>query len=213
MEKRHAKDGQSSISRHDATQRMPPDRRIWLQPGEHRAVTGPWILSTLLGSCISACLYDKSAEVAGMNHFLLAGSRYARTMPMNLTDAGRYGINAMELLINDMLKLGASKSRLKAKIFGGAVFMPHDIDRRFLCVGEVNTRFIHEFLALENIAAEADDTGGLEGRVIHFHTDTQKVFRRFIRNSQLDEEIAKEEKEAWKAGIAKEGEEGTPILF
>ena len=213
MEKRYTRGGSSGISRLDATQRLPPDRRIWLQPGEHRAVTGPWILSTHLGSCISACLYDKSAAVAGMNHFLLAGSRYARTMPMSLTDAGRYGINSMELLINDMLKLGASKSRLKAKIFGGAVFMPHDVDRRFLCVGEVNTRFIHEFLALEGITPEADDTGGLEGRVIHFHTDTLKVFRRFIRNSQLDDEIAKEEKEAWEAGIAKEGEEGTPFLF
>ncbi|MDA8411518.1 MAG: chemotaxis protein CheD [Treponema sp.] len=208
-----AENASARISRHIAMHRLPPDRRVWLQPGEHRAVAGPWILSTLLGSCISACLYDGGSEIAGMNHFLLAGTRYAKTMPINLTDAGRYGINAMELLINDMLKLGASKSRIRAKIFGGAIFMPHADDRRFLCVGEVNKRFIHEFLALEGIATEADDTGGYEGRVIHFHTDSHKVFRRFIRNSQLDAEIAQEEKEALKAGIIEANEAGTPILF
>lgn len=193
--------------------RMPPDRRVWLQPGEHRAVSGPWILSTLLGSCISACLYDAEAEVAGMNHFLLAGTRYARSMPMNLTDAGRYGINAMELLINSMLKLGAEKRRLKAKVFGGSIFMSHAADRRFLCVGEVNQRFIHEFLSVEGIPVDADDTGGARGRVIHFHTDSRKVYRRYIRNHEIDESIAREEREALDSGIAHVGEEGTPILF
>jgi len=201
------------VSKLDATQRLPPDRRIWLQPGEHRAVNGPWILSTLLGSCIAACLYDRDVDVSGMNHFLLANRRYAKSMPMNLTEAGRYGINAMELLINDMLKLGATRAGLRAKVFGGAVFMPHEEDSVFLCVGEVNRRFIREFLTVEGIPVEADDTGGYRGRVIHFHTDNLKVFRRYIRNGQLDKEIAKEEKAAWKDSLAHVGEEGTPILF
>lgn len=200
-------------SREDVMHRLPPDRRIWIQPGEHRAVEGPWIISTLLGSCVAVCLYDPRAEVSGMNHFLLATRRFAREMPMSHTDAGRYGINAMELLINDMLKLGAARERLRAKIFGGAIFMPHSDDRRFLCVGEVNSRFIHEFLGLEAIPLDADDTGGFQGRVIHFHTDSKKVYRRYIKNSQLDQQIAREEREAWKSGLAHDGEEGTPILF
>ena len=202
----------SGVSRDEAMQRLPPDRRIWIQPGEHRAVTGSWIISTLLGSCISACLYDSVAGISGINHFLLAGKRFARTMPMNLTEAGRYGINAMELLINDMLKLGASKSRLRVKIFGGAIFMPQ-ADSRFLCVGEVNQRFIHEFLELERIPIDGDDTGGAQGRVIHFHTDTFKVFRRYIKNNHIDREIAEEEKRVLDTGIAHAGEEGTPFLF
>lgn len=201
------------ISRHDAMHRLPPDRRIWLQPGEHRSVQGPWILSTLLGSCVAACLYDREREIAGMNHFLLAGTRYARTMPMSVTDAGRYGINAMELLINDMLKQGAERSRLRAKVFGGSVFMPHAADRRFLCIGEVNQRFIREFLAVEGIPVDAEDLGGERGRVIHFHTDSRKVFRRYIRNRVIDEDIAEEERSALDQGLASLGREGTAILF
>lgn len=100
-----------------ALQGLPVDH---LMPGRY-AVAGPGrVLHTLLGSCVSACLWDPVARIAGMNHFLLAAPRYPAQMPLVISDAGRYGISSMEVLINEMLKQGAVKSRLKAKAFGGA---------------------------------------------------------------------------------------------
>ena len=94
--------------------------RVEVNPGARYVASTAVDIKTLLGSCIAACLYDPSAGVAGLNHFLLAAPRYSRSMPYTETDAGRYGIHAMELLINDMLKLGATRAGLRAKIFGGA---------------------------------------------------------------------------------------------
>ena len=107
---------------------VPLHQRITLRPGDHRATTDATVLSTLLGSCVAACLYDPSARVSGMNHFLLANRRYARSMPLNVTEAGRYGIHAMELLINDMMKLGAQRARLQAKVFGGGAILDEGAD-------------------------------------------------------------------------------------
>jgi chemotaxis protein CheD len=117
-----------------------------IQQGEHFATKTPTLLSTLLGSCVAACLYDPESGVAGMNHFLLANRRYARNMPMSVTDAGRYGVHAMELLINDLMRLGADRRRLKAKAFGGGAVLKDVAEDNFLCVGDINARFIREFL-------------------------------------------------------------------
>ncbi len=186
--------------------------RVNVQPGARYASAKPVLISTLLGSCIAACLYDEAAAVAGLNHFLLAAPRYARSMPITHTDAGRYGINAMELLINDMVHLGASRKRLKAKVFGGAsvIGTPRD---NFLCVSEVNQRFIREYLATEAIPLVSEDLGGDRGRLVYFHTDTFKVFRRYIERSRLGSVEALEH-EFWKDRIEKpEREEGEVILF
>jgi chemotaxis protein CheD len=112
-----------------------------------------------------------------------------------------------------MLKLGASKARLRAKVFGGSTFAACSEDRKFLCVGEVNQRFIHDFLALEGIAVEGEDLGGPRGRVIHFHTDNLKVFRRYIQSAEEDERILADEEEVWKRGVREAGREGEAILF
>jgi chemotaxis protein CheD len=187
--------------------------RVEVQPGGRYATASATDIKTLLGSCVAACLYDPKAKVAGLNHFLLAAPRYSKDMPFTATDAGRYGIHAMELLINDMLKLGATRSGLRAKIFGGASvlgFSPHD---RFLCVNEVNQRFIRDYLETERIPIVSEDLGGSLGRVIHFHSDSYRVFRRFI---QKRETVAVEEDEhqLWaKAVEAPKSSEGEAILF
>jgi chemotaxis protein CheD len=80
----------------------------------HACRSGP-ILKTLLGSCVSACLFDPAARVAGMNHILLS----TKADVQSFDASARYGIHAMEILINEMLKLGAKRSRLQAKAFGG----------------------------------------------------------------------------------------------
>ncbi len=186
--------------------------RINIQPGERRASAKPVLLSTLLGSCVAVCLYDEKTGIAGLNHFLLAAPRYAKDMPMTHTEAGRYGINAMELLINDMVGLGASRQRLKAKAFGGATVIGGARDN-FFCVHEVNQRFIREYLGTEGIPLVAEDLGGDRGRLVYFHTDTFQVFRRYIQRSQLGR-IEEDERLFWKAKVEKpEAEEGKVILF
>ena len=192
---------------------VPLHQRITLRPGDHRATTDATVLSTLLGSCVAACLYDANSGVAGLNHFLLASPRYSRTMPLTHTDAGRYGIMAMELLINDMVHLGAERKRLKAKVFGGASVIKKEtgIHDNFLCVNEVNQRFIREYLKTENIPIVAEDLGGQIGRVVYFHTDTFKVMRRYIQSSSLVQ-IEEKEHRYWKKHIEKP-EEGEITLF
>ncbi len=183
-------------------------------PGGRFATTSPRDIKTLLGSCVAACLYDSEAKVAGLNHFLLAAPRYARTMAFTETDAGRYGINAMELLINDMIRLGASRSRLKAKVFGGAsVLGMVRQDAKFLAVSEVNQRFIRDYLATERIPIISEDLGGDRGRVIHFLSDTYKVFRRYIQKTET-ESVELVEHDFWAKAIEEpEAEAGQAILF
>jgi chemotaxis protein CheD len=185
-----------------------------VQPGGRFATTSPRDIKTLLGSCVAACLYDAEAKVAGLNHFLLAAPRYAKSMAFTETEAGRYGINAMELLINDMVKLGASRTRLKAKVFGGAsVLGMARKDAKFLCVSEVNQRFIRDYLATERIPIVSEDLGGNRGRVIHFLSDTYKVFRRYIQKTET-ETIEEDERQFWAKAIERpEAEAGEAILF
>ena len=174
--------------------------RVNLQPGDHYATKENVSLTTLLGSCVAACLYDPIAHVAGMNHFMLASRRYARNLPLSVTDAGRYGVHSMELLINDMLLLGAVKSRLKAKVFGGGAVIEGVSHDNFLCVGEVNERFIREFLRTENIPVESSDLGGTQGRIIRFRTDTYAVYRKYIVPADT-EKLEKRERGYWQKSI------------
>ena len=115
------------------------------------------VLTTVLGSCIAACIRDPDMGVGGMNHFLLArGGSHDR-------DATRYGVNAMELLINGLLKRGASRARLQAKLFGGANVISGLSD-----VGASNVAFAETFLANEGIALVGGDMRGTLPRRIQY---------------------------------------------
>ncbi len=187
--------------------------RVEVLPGERYATASAVDIKTLLGSCVAACLYDPGARVAGLNHFLLAAPRYSRYMPFATTEAGRYGIHAMELLINDMIKLGATRSGLRAKVFGAASVLGLAREGSFLCVSEVNQRFIRDYLATERIPVISEDLGGSHGRVIHFHSDSYRVFRRFIM-ARHTEEIEVDERAYWKSAVEdKKPIEGEAILF
>ncbi|MFZ7090374.1 chemotaxis protein CheD [Primorskyibacter sp. 2E233] len=122
------------------------------------------VLTTVLGSCIAVCLCDPKLKAGGMNHFLLPeGGR---------SDAGnvRYGANAMELLINGLLKIGAERHRLEAKIFGGAKMMGN-----LRNIGESNAAFAHKFLQDEGIPCLAESVGGTSARRIRFWPSTGLV--------------------------------------
>lgn len=164
-------------------------QRITLHPGEYRVSGEPVVFSTLLGSCVAVCLYDPALGVMGMNHFLLASPRYPKQAPIVESDAGRYGIHAMELLINGLLHAGAKRNRLRAKAFGGGnVVAIHDLQRggRF-SVGEVNVRFVTEFFQRDRIPLVASDLGGDYGRQIHFDGADYAVYMRRIVTTEVQQ--------------------------
>ncbi|KAF0219226.1 MAG: chemotaxis protein [Geobacteraceae bacterium] len=176
-------------------------KRVTIAPGEFYASDEAVTISTLLGSCVAACLYDPVNKIVGMNHFLLSNRRYARDMPMYATEAGRYGIHAMELLIDEMMRLGAVRRYLKAKAFGGAKILPHTGEvGNFFCVNEVNCRFIREFLASENIPLLAEDLGGERGKVIHFSNGDYAVYMRKIGGTR-SERLAIRDRSCWLKAI------------
>src|SRR5262249_41746445 len=119
---------------------QPPPAAVSIQVGGlHASNKGSWI-RTILGSCVAACLFDPVARLGGMNHFMLPDGREDAWMPT------RYGVQAMEVLINSLLKLGAERDRLSAKAFGAAnVVSSLDANN----VGRRNIEFIESFLADE----------------------------------------------------------------
>jgi chemotaxis protein CheD len=157
---------------------------ISILPGNYHATDKAECLSTLLGSCVAACLYDPVNHVIGMNHFLLSGTLNRYNVPLLLTESARYGIHAMEKLINAMLKLGAERENLRCKAFGGAtMFGPHDPAAPG--VGQMNCLFIRDFLRKEKIPLVAQDLGGTHGRVIYFMPEDYSVMMRRIKKSRL----------------------------
>ncbi|MBJ6725919.1 chemotaxis protein CheD [Geomesophilobacter sediminis] len=176
-------------------------QHVTLEPGEFYASPRPVTISTLLGSCVSACLYDPVEKIVGMNHFLLSNRRYARNLPTIASEAGRYGVHAMELLINEMLHLGARRKRLMAKVFGGATILKQTGNiGNFFCVGEVNCRFIEEFLAEERIPIVAKELGGEKGRVIHFSNGDFTVYVRKVERGS-SERLALRDRNCWLKSI------------
>ena len=125
-------------------------------PGEYAAHAQELLIMTVLGSCIACCLWDRNARVGGMNHFMLPGDG---------GEGGRYGSFAMELLINELLKLGARRSSLEAKVFGGGQVIA-GMDS--LNVGERNTRFVLDYLRTERIAVVSKDVLDIYPRKVAF---------------------------------------------
>lgn len=134
-------------------------------PGEYFVSKENMLLLTVLGSCISACLWDSHARIGGMNHFLLPDGDGS-------DGCGRYGVFAMELLINEMMKRGARREALQAKIFGGAQVMAGFSSMN---VGERNTRFVLDFLAAERIPVISKDVLDVHPRKVCFFPSTGKV--------------------------------------
>lgn len=192
----------------------PTDKRKTIHPGEYHVAKGELMISTLLGSCVAACLYDPVMKVIGMNHFLLANKRYSKDMPVVASEAGRYGIYAMELLINSMLKAGAQKRNIKAKVFGGGNVLPGiNGTPSFFAIGDVNGRFVQEFLAMEKIPILASGLGGTYGRVVHFTSGDYSVYVKRITQSRTLQ-LEKREQQYWEKAVKEqEKEQDTSIQF
>lgn len=160
-------------------------RRIIIDPGEYYATKHQEVISTLLGSCVSACLFDPVNRVFGMNHFLLSYRHHSQNKPILLSEEGRYGVYAMELLINELMKMGANRHNLKAKCFGGGNVLKLREDRENKdTVGDVNIMFIREFLKIEKIPIVNSCLGGNHGRYVHFVGSDYSVFVKKIGDQQ-----------------------------
>lgn len=134
-------------------------------PGEYFVSNEDLVIMTVLGSCIAACMWDGPAKVGGMNHFMLPEGE-------GMEGFGRYGSYAMELLINEMLKMGARRETMQAKIFGGAAVMAGFTTMN---VGERNTKFVKDYLAMERIPVVSQDVMDVQPRKVCFFPVTGKA--------------------------------------
>lgn len=152
--------------------------------GEYYSSRTPVIISTILGPCAAVCLFDTENKIGGMNHILLPGDC---PLEANSSDS-RYGINAMELLINQMMKLGANRYKLTAKVFGGASILS-TISSQF-CMGMRNIEFVVDFLITEKIPIINYNFGGVDSRRIYYHTDTSEVLLKRIKSKEVIKEFS-----------------------
>jgi chemotaxis protein CheD len=180
-----------------ATGEMPPAlkgfsqiRRYWnatnqhwtakILPGEFFVTRHDEAITTVLGSCISACIRDTKLRIGGMNHFMLpedksGGKSSWMEGPTGL--ATRYGTFAMESLLNELMKLGAVRERLEIKLFGGGRILSSMTD-----VGAKNIDFAHSFLALEEFRIAAEDVGDTCPRHVDYYPYTGKVMLKRLRS-------------------------------
>ena len=151
-------------------------------PGEYFVINENVMLITVLGSCIAACLWDSRVGVGGMNHFMLPEGDSSDM-------SGRYGSYAMELLINEMMKLGARREFLQAKIFGGGRVISSFTN---LNVGERNTEFVRDYLRTERIPVVSEDVLDIFPRKVVFFGTSGKAMVKRLAHTQTDAIAAQE---------------------
>jgi chemotaxis protein methyltransferase CheR len=152
--------------------------QVVINVGEMHTSDRPVEIKTLLGSCVAACLYDPVTGIGGMNHFLLPDSSDAGG------DTARFGVHAMEMLINALMKLGADRRRLEGKLFGGGNVLG-SVSRR-PTVGERNAEFAREFLRKEGIVLRGERLQSDCGTEVRFWPHVGRVFIRDIATTLLD---------------------------
>lgn len=137
-------------------------------PGEFFVADEDVVLTTVLGSCVSACIWDPRLRLGGMNHFLLPEGTEADP----LSASGRYGAFAMEQLINELIKRGARKASMEAKVFGGGHVMKNFTTMR---VGQRNAEFVLGFLRAEGIRVASQDLLDVHPRRVAFFPTTGRA--------------------------------------
>jgi chemotaxis receptor (MCP) glutamine deamidase CheD len=158
---------------------------VRIEAGGVHAARTPTEIRTILGSCVAACLYDPILKIGGMNHFMLPHGHHE-------TRPARYGVHAMELLINEIMKLGGDRLRLRAKVFGGASVIA--ALRSGSDVGTQNADFIRAFLRSERIPIEAERLGGVQPLEVRQHTDSGRVRVRALQSELMRDVVRQEER-------------------
>lgn len=161
LKTRPRKPGEASFFFHDQHFRYNAAKVL---PGEYFVSNEDLVIMTVLGSCIAACVWDSRLRIGGMNHFML---------PEGGGDtSGRYGSYAMELLINEMVKMGSSREYMQAKVFGGGAVISGFTTMN---VGERNTKFVLDYLATERIPIVSKDVLDIYPRKVVFFPVTGKA--------------------------------------
>ncbi|MGZ8257967.1 MAG: chemoreceptor glutamine deamidase CheD [Methylotenera sp.] len=142
-----------------------------ISPGEYYFTDKDMVIVTVLGSCVSACIRDSVSGIGGMNHFMLPDCASAdKDSPVS--ESMRYGTYAMEVLINQLLRNGARRENLEAKIFGGG-----NVLRSFTTtnIGDRNAEFVRQFLETERIRITGEDLLDIYPRKVYFFPKTGRV--------------------------------------
>ena len=156
-------------------------------PGEYFVHDEDILITTTLGSCIAACIYDRERKIGGMNHFML---------PEGSGDSGRYGSFAMELLINEMMKRGASRLTMEAKVFGGGAVIS---GMNSINVGERNTKFVLDYLQTERIPIVSKDVLEIYPRKVCFLPASGKAMVKRLASTHPDTIVAQDRVAAQRA--------------
>jgi len=171
-------------------------------PGEYFVHDEDVLIMTTLGSCIAACLWDRDRRIGGMNHFMLPEGGAG-------ADSGRYGSFAMELLINEMMKRGASRLSLEAKVFGGGAVIS---GMNSINVGERNTAFVLDYLKTERIPVVSKDVLDIYPRKVGFFPASGKAMVKRLAAS-APESLVAQERAAAKAAVPTASAGGSIDLF
>lgn len=180
--------GFEGINRYwDTVHEMPAAKIL---PGEYYVTSGAELVTTVLGSCISACVRDKVFGIGGMNHFMLPISTDGKGWNGSsdvVSTATRYGNHAMEHMINDILKHGGHKRHLEAKVFGGGRMMDSLSD-----VGLKNIDFVREYLEVEGIPLVSENVGDIYPRKVIYMPATGKALMKRLKHLHNDTIVKRE---------------------
>ena len=189
-----------------------PAIKAWsakILPGEYFVTAHDEAITTILGSCISACIRDTTLAVGGMNHFMLPEDTSSGTSSWLDPTAGmstRYGSFAMESLINDLMKQGARRERLEIKLFGGGNILTSMTD-----VGARNIEFVHKWLKTEGLRITVEDVGDVCPRRIVYFPATGKVLVKRLRS--LDGKSIAEREQQYLVNLRQKPEGNDVELF
>lgn len=151
---------------------------VKILPGEYYVATEDVVLVTVLGSCVAACIRDPALAIGGINHFMLPDA--GRDVDTTASGATRYGIHAMEMLINTMIRLGARRERLEAKVFGGGNVLKGFVQAN---VGERNAGFVRHYLKVEGIRVVAEDLLDIHPRRVAYFPATGRALVRKLKDA------------------------------
>ncbi|HEX6242650.1 MAG TPA: chemotaxis protein CheD [Polyangiales bacterium] len=162
---------------------------VTLRIGGVFASDRPAVVRTVLGSCVAVCLFDPVSRVGGMNHYMLPSSADV----LHREDPARYGLQAMEVLLGQMQKLGARRDRLIAKLFGGGHVL-NQLEPHAASVSLRNIEFIRRYADEEELTVVSHDLGGQRARAVHFYTHTGKALVKRLGDGLVTEVVAAERK-------------------
>jgi len=203
LRERPRRPGEASFFFHDAHFN---NAAVKVLPGEFFVCDDDVLVMTTLGSCIAACIWDRERRIGGMNHFLLpdagAGSGTG-------ADAGRYGSFAMDLLIGELVKRGAQRGSMEAKVFGGGAVIS---GMNSINVGQRNTEFVLDYLRTERITVVSKDVLDIYPRKVCFLPASGKALVKRLASANV-EALASQERAAARAPAPAASVGGTVDLF